>query len=200
MNDVIHSIFYEIHIIVGVIMLKISIIVFLFSALTFCQENTQPKHAFVGAETCGMCHKTEKQGNQFGVWQNSLHSKAYQNLLTEQADKIAKDKGFNTPAAKTPECLKCHVTGYNVDPPLIGKKFKMEDGVQCETCHGPGNDYKSIQIMKDKNAAVANGLVLVSDIHTFCIKCHNSESPTFNKDMDLDKMWEKIKHPIPGTK
>ena len=181
-------------------MLKISIIIILFSSILFCQEKTQPKHSFVGAETCGMCHKTEKQGNQFGIWQNSQHSKAYQSLLTEKADKIAKDKGFSTVAAKTPECLKCHVTGYNADPSLLGKKFKMEDGIQCETCHGAGNDYKSIQIMKDKDAAIANGLVLVSDIHTFCVQCHNSESPTFNKDMDLDKMWEKIKHPIPGTK
>lgn len=171
-----------------------------FSSLLFCQEKTEPQHGFVGAETCGMCHKTEKQGNQFGIWQKSKHAQAYKNLQTPEADKIAKEKGFNTPAVQTPECLKCHVTGYGVDKALLGPKYSMEDGVQCETCHGAGADYKSIKIMKDKDAAVANGLVLVTDIHTFCVKCHNSESPTFNKSMDLDKMWDQIKHPIPGTK
>ncbi len=27
------------------------------------------QHAYVGATGCGMCHKTEKQGNQLGIWQ-----------------------------------------------------------------------------------------------------------------------------------
>ena len=180
-------------------MLKSFLIIVLFSSLVFCQE-TQPKHGFVGTATCGMCHKTEKQGNQIGVWEKSLHAQAYKTLQTEKADKIAKEKGFNTPAVKTPECLKCHTSGYNVDAKFLGKKFKIEDGVQCETCHGPGEDYKSISVMKDKKAAEEKGLVLVSDIHTFCVKCHNSESPTFDKNMDLDKMWDKIKHPIPGAK
>lgn len=184
----------------GVIMYKTFLVIILFSTLLFCQEQTQPKHAFVGAETCGMCHKTEKQGNQFGIWQKSKHAEAFKTLKTAEADKIAKEKGFTTPAVQTPECLKCHVTGYGVDASLLGAKFNMEDGVQCETCHGAGADYKSIKIMKDKDAAVANGLVLVSDIHTFCVKCHNSDSPTFNKSMDLDKMWDQIKHPIPGAK
>ena len=179
-------------------MFKSFLVVFLFSTLVFCQET--PKHGYVGAETCGMCHKTEKQGNQYGIWQKSLHAQAYKTLQTEKADKIAKEKGFNTPAVKTPECLKCHASGYNVDAKFLGKKFKVEDGVQCETCHGPGEDYKSIKIMKDPKAAEENGLILVSDINTFCVKCHNSESPTFDKNMDLSKMWDKIKHPVPGKK
>ena len=84
-------------------MYKSILIVIFFSSLLFCQENSQPKHAFVGAETCGMCHKSEKQGNQFGIWQKSKHAQAYKTLQTADADKIAKEKGFNTPAAKTPE-------------------------------------------------------------------------------------------------
>ena len=118
-------------------MFKSTLIVVLFSSLLFCQENTQPKHGFVGAETCGMCHKTEKQGEQLGIWQKSAHAQAFKTLQTEKADKIAKEKGFDTPAAKTAECLKCHVSGYNVDASLLGKKFNMEDGVQCETAMVP---------------------------------------------------------------
>ena len=85
-------------------MLKSLLVVVLFSSLIFCQES-QPKHGFVGAETCGMCHKTEKQGDQYGIWQKSMHAQAYKTLQTEKADKIAKDKGFDTPAVKTHECL-----------------------------------------------------------------------------------------------
>jgi hypothetical protein len=179
-------------------MFKSLLIVVIFSSLLFSQE--KPKHEFVGVKTCGMCHKTEKQGNQLGIWQKSKHAQAYKTLQSAEADKIAKEKGFKTKAVETPECLKCHTSGSDVEASLLGKKFNIEDGVQCETCHGPGGDYKSIKIMKDQKAAIENGLVLPGDINTFCVKCHNSESPTFDKTMDLSKMWETIKHPIPGKK
>jgi hypothetical protein len=179
-------------------MFKSLLVVVIFSSLLFSQE--KPKHEFVGVKTCAMCHKTEKQGNQFGIWEKSKHAQAYKTLQSAEADKIAKEKGFKTKAVETPECLKCHTSGSNVDASLLGKKFNIEDGVQCETCHGPGGDYKSIKIMKDQKAAIENGLVVPEDINTFCVKCHNSESPTFDKNMDLSKMWEKIKHTIPGEK
>lgn len=158
---------------------------------------TMPQHGFVGVQTCGMCHHTDKQGKQLEIWQNSKHSQAYKTLETPEADKIAKEKGFNTPAAKTPECLKCHVSGYGVEASLLGPKFKMEDGVQCETCHGPGADYKALSVMKNKTEAVAKGLQLHSDLDKFCTTCHNSESPTF-KSFNADSMWAQIKHPIPA--
>ena len=175
----------------------------LFSSLLLAANGNatkdEPKpHGFVGAETCGMCHKTEKQGKQLSIWQGTKHAEAYKTLLTPEADKIAKDKGFDTPAAKTPACLKCHVSGYGVDASLLGPKFKMEDGVQCETCHGAGADYKTLKVMKDKKLAEENGLV-IPDVKTFCAKCHNSESPTYKEGWDATASWEKIKHPIPAA-
>lgn len=158
---------------------------------------SQTGYTYVGAEACGMCHKSEKQGSQFSIWQNSAHSKAFEILQTDTANQIAKAKGFKEPAAKTWECLKCHVTGYNLDATMLGKKFKIEDGVQCETCHGPGSAYKDMKIMKEKDLAVKKGLVLHDNIQEFCVSCHNSESPTFVK-FDFNEYWDKIKHNIPG--
>jgi len=156
----------------------------------------QNGHGFVGAETCGMCHKSDKQGSQLKIWQESKHSKAYESLKTEKADQVAKEKGFTTKAVDTPECLKCHVSGYNVDASLLGKKFKMEDGVQCETCHGAGEDYKTKKIMENKDEAIKNGLIVPTKIEDFCITCHNAESPTY-VDFNFAEMWDKIKHPVP---
>lgn len=155
------------------------------------------QHSYVGVKTCGMCHKSQKTGNQLGVWKNSLHSKAYETLLTEKAEKVAKEKGLKTKASEAPECLKCHVTGYDLDASLLGKKFKMEDGVQCETCHGPGSDYKKKSIMKDRDKAVANGLILYEKPEELCVKCHNEESP-FYKEFKFAEFWDKIKHPVPA--
>ncbi len=163
-----------------------------FSMVGFAQNG----HAFVGAKTCGMCHKSEKQGSQLKIWEESKHSKAFETLKTAKADELAKAKGFNTPAAETPECLKCHVSGYGVDASLLGKKFNMEDGVQCETCHGPGEDYKSKKIMENKDEAIKNGLKVPEKIEDFCINCHNAESPTY-VDFNFAEMWDKIKHTIP---
>lgn len=152
--------------------------------------------SYVGVKTCAMCHKSEKQGKQLSIWENSKHSKAYETLLTEEADKIAKEKGFETKAVETEACLKCHATGYNIDASLLGKKFKVEDGVQCETCHGPGSDYKSKKIMKDKELAVAKGLILYENPEKLCITCHNDESP-IKAEFNFTERWEKIKHTVP---
>jgi hypothetical protein len=154
------------------------------------------QHSFVGAETCGMCHKSEKAGQQLSIWQNSKHAQAYKTLLTEKADKIAKEKGFETKAVETAECLKCHVSGSNVDASMLTAKFKIEDGVQCETCHGPGSDYKSMKVMKSKDDAVAKGLLIYDKPEEFCITCHNAESPTY-VDFDFATYWAKIKHNKP---
>jgi hypothetical protein len=155
------------------------------------------QHKYVGVSQCGMCHKTEKSGKQFDIWKASKHSQAYVTLTTDNANEIAKKKGLTKPAAKSPECLKCHVAGNGLDAALFDKKFDMKDGVQCEVCHGPGSDYKSVTVMKDKAKAIAAGLNISKDDPKLCEKCHNSESPSF-KEFNYKEMWAKIKHPIPA--
>ena len=78
----------------------------LLSLIILFSYSVYAQHSFIGAEACGMCHKTEKQGQQLSIWQNSNHAQAYQILLTEKADQVAKEKGFLTKAVETAECLK----------------------------------------------------------------------------------------------
>ena len=153
------------------------------------------QHKYVGVTMCSVCHKTEKQGKQFDIWKSSAHASAFKTLESPKADEIAKAKGLKTKAAEAPECLGCHVTGYGVDKSLTAA-LKVEDGVQCEACHGPGSDYKSFPIMKDKAKAESAGLVLAQDDPKLCATCHNSKSPTF-KEFKYKESWEKIKHPVP---
>ena len=155
-------------------------------------------NSFIGAEACGTCHKTEKQGKQLDIWKKSAHAQAFKTLQSEKADKIAADLGHKTPAAKTEACLKCHASGYNVDKALLGEKFKIEDGVQCETCHGAGSNYKSLKVMKSREESIKSGLIIHEKTESFCTSCHNSESPTF-KEFKFAEMWDKIKHSVPKT-
>lgn len=153
---------------------------------------------YVGVDKCtGACHKGEAKGSQLEIWQASKHAQAYKTLQTPEADQIAKDKGFSTPAAETPECLKCHVLGKDIVASELEDTFDKTQGVQCETCHGPGSEYKKLSIMKDREKAVANGMIVHSEGEAFCTGCHNSESPTF-KGFNYSEMWDKIKHPSPA--
>ena len=122
---------------------------------------------YISAAKCKMCHKV-----QFESWSGLAHAKAFDRLEGD-------DKG-------NAECLKCHATGGSADMP----------GVQCEACHGPGSDYKSMKVMKDHDAAVAAGLIIPTE--ATCTGCHNDKSPTF-KGFNFAEAAAKIAHPNPAA-
>ena len=155
-----------------------------------------PKAKYVGAGKCNTCHG-KKTGDQYGQWLESKHAKAFETLAGPAALEAGKEAGVAKPQ-ESPRCLKCHVTAYGADASLIDPKGKYakEDGVQCESCHGPGSLYKKRKIMKDHEASLAAGLV-IPDEQT-CLKCHNEESPMF-KGFNYEEKLKKIIHPIPET-
>jgi CheY-like chemotaxis protein len=104
---------------------------------------------YLGAEKCGkLCHKIE-----YASWLTTKHANALKSLKPEEQAKK--------------ECVQCHVTGGTV---------KLA-GVQCEACHGPGSEYKSLQVMKVREKAIAAGLTIPTE--KTCVKCHNSKSPHY---------------------
>jgi len=158
------------------------------------------QNKYIGTKMCSACHKQKKAGETYKVWQKSAHANAYKTLQTEEADKIAEEKGLKKSAAESPECLKCHVTGggtaENVD-----KSFKISEGVTCEACHGAGSGYKTLHSKpENKEKAIEKGLVVGDEKdEKRCITCHNEESPTFKK-FDMAEMWKKIEHKLPEKK
>jgi len=117
---------------------------------------------YIGAAKCKMCHKV-----QYSSWESLAHPKAFEKLEGE-------DKS-------NPDCLKCHATGGSADLP----------GVQCESCHGAGSDYKSMKVMKDREASVAAGLLLPDE--STCKSCHEN-APHDQKAFDFESMKEKGIH------
>jgi hypothetical protein len=148
------------------------------------------EHSYVGAQMCKICHRTEKQGRQYPIWEQSKHSQAFAALSSPGAAEKAKAAGVANPA-ESPDCLKCHAPLYQKAPQI------KDQGVTCEICHGPGSDYKSLSVMKDKAEAVKKGLVLYGStdkIKALCMTCHAN---AHNVPFDFEKAWATIKHPIP---
>lgn len=176
-------------------MKKVMNLVTIFLAVLVFQAYAQDVPKYVGADKCKTCHKKAEDGEQHKKWEEGPHAKAMKTLASEEAKKIAAEKGIADPA-KDAKCTKCHSTFASVDAKLLDAKTKLtlEEGVSCESCHGPGSEYKSKKIMQDQKAAIAAGLIIPDE--KLCIKCHNSESPTF-KAFDFAAASKKIAHPIP---
>jgi hypothetical protein len=148
------------------------------------------QNKYVGAGKCKMCHMTK--GKQYPTWSESKHAKAFETLKSEAALKIGKEKGIASPSTDE-KCLKCHATAALATASLNGG-IKNEEGVSCETCHGPGSNYKAPAIMKNREACITNGMIIPDE--KLCIKCHNSESPTF-KGFNYATYHAKITHKNP---
>lgn len=109
---------------------------------------------FVGARGCQACHGSAPR-DHYHDWLAGKHARAFEALRgKEKTD---------------PACLSCHGTGQGglLAPGVTAKDLL---GVQCEACHGPGSLYRPQAVMKDREAAVAHGLVIPS--RKTCLKCH----------------------------
>lgn len=137
---------------------------------------------YVGAAKCKMCHNKPTTGEQYAKWEAGPHAHALEAL-----------KGADR---ENPKCLKCHSTAASVDKSLIAT-ITVEEGVSCESCHGPGSMYKSAGIMKNQQLALSKGMILPTE--EVCKKCHNSESPNF-KGFNYEEFKAKIAHNDPTKK
>lgn len=121
------------------------------------------KSVYAGDALCKTCHSAEHK-----VWSGSRHGRAYDTLR-----KI--NKAFD------PECLVCHVVGFNLAGGFISELDTPGlKNVQCEVCHGPGRDHAS-----------APQAGFGGKAREACKQCHvKNHSPRFN----YAEYWPKIKH------
>lgn len=150
---------------------------------------------YIGASKCKMCHIKPATGEQYNIWLKGPHAGAMKTLAGEEAKKIASEKGIADPTTD-PACIKCHSTVGAVDAKLVATA-KMDEGVSCESCHGPGSMYKGASVMKNRELALSKGMIMPTV--EVCKTCHNEESPTY-KPFNYDEMVAKIAHPNPAAK
>jgi hypothetical protein len=166
---------------------------------------------YIGSDKCKNCHQSEASGNQYGTWQKQKHAKAFETLAGDDAKKIAKEKGIDDPQ-KSDKCLKCHETAFGVAPEEIKKGFDVKQGVQCESCHGPGEQHMKTRMaaaakaggdegfgddkgkgkVAERQTLPAGEIIANVDAKT-CLGCHNDESPNF-KPFCFHKFESQIRH------
>ena len=119
--------------------------------------------SYVGSKACKTCHMGAAKGAIYEAWEKTDHAQALAKLPGDKQ--------------KDPTCLPCHTTGFGKPggyDPAAATAANLA-GVGCESCHGPGSDYKAMNVMKDKAASVAKGLIEPNE--KSCQGCHNSTMP-----------------------
>lgn len=151
---------------------------------------------FVGSNACADCHTTA-----FNVWKKSGHAHATDSLVHP------KERG-DIQRQHDPECLSCHVTGWNAQKffPYKSGYESLEGSVAmhnsgCENCHGPGSAHVAAENGDIKvNAAqlekLRNQMQLpLAEAERRCIECHDVDnSPDFHVRGAFEKYWEKVRH------
>jgi len=154
------------------------------------------EQVFVGAEVCGQCHGGAPR-DQLDSWYRSPHARAYAVLALPESAEIARISGINESPFSNPVCLGCHATASDVEAWQLDPTFHIEDGVQCERCHGPGSEYMPAEIMFDPEAANEAGLRKPD--RRACMVCHKEKGSHTAvlevKPFNYDEALKRIAHP-----
>jgi hypothetical protein len=150
---------------------------------------------FVGSEKCSECH-TEA----FDIWKNTPHAHATDSIVEPPERSMARH--FD------PECISCHVTGWNpqkVYPYLTG--YESLDvsshllGNGCENCHGPGSKHVEAELGDiEADEKMLEQLrfqmrLTMERAQDKCLECHDIDnSPDFHEQGAFEEYWEKVKH------
>jgi hypothetical protein len=151
----------------------------------------QVRDKSMGVVNCAnsLCHGSVQPWKDANVLQNEYvtwsrvdkHARAYKVLFNEQSARIARNLGLGN-AAEAKVCLDCHA--HNVAKAQRGERFKFDDGVSCEACHGPSERWLSKHVEDGaKHAGNLEAGLFPTDDPTerarLCLSCHFGNADRF---------------------
>jgi Cytochrome c554 and c-prime len=138
---------------------------------------------YLGAASCSSsgCHGGGgEHQNQFLVWSlKDFHSeRPFATLTTARSKQIADALDIVNPAADN-RCTSCHAPLLQVPVSLRGEDFKVSEGVSCESCHGPAEDWLRSHTRPDWTHAdrVFAGMRELRNLYVranTCVACHQT--------------------------
>jgi hypothetical protein len=150
---------------------------------------------FVGSAACADCHTKAS-----AIWSETPHAHATESIVhpRERAE---------IPRHFDPECLSCHVTGWNPQKyyPYASGYLELEasahlHGNGCENCHGPGSAHVAAELgeieTSDARQRLRESMRLpLSKAEHKCLECHDLDnSPDFQKPGAFEEYWKQIEH------
>lgn len=143
---------------------------------------------YAGVASCAssICHGSTRPSRAYGVLQNEYytwlqrdpHARAYNVLFDDRSRAIARNLGLGGPAHEATSCLGCHALA--VPPARRAGRLEIEDGVTCESCHGPASGWLEGHRSAGWQHAdsVAAGMTDLADVGVradLCLGCHLGE-------------------------
>jgi hypothetical protein len=151
----------------------------------------QVRDKSMGVVNCAnsLCHGSVQPWKDANVLQNEYvtwsrvdkHARAYKVLFNEQSARIARNLGLGN-AGEAKVCLDCHA--HNVAKAQRGERFKFDDGVSCEACHGPSERWLPKHVEDGaKHAGNLEAGLFPTDDPTerarLCLSCHFGNADRF---------------------
>jgi hypothetical protein len=134
---------------------------------------------YVGSEACASCHTS-----QHGWWKDDRHGRAMETLKKAGSDADAR-------------CVSCHATPLEAG--FVGTdpgRFRVSEGVGCESCHGPGGAHVAAAGGKENIEGLGEDCP-VCVIEAVCTSCHTRAwHPTWHLETHLPKVAHGIA-PVP---
>lgn len=138
---------------------------------------------FLGAASCSSsgCHGGGGQNqNQYLVWSlQDFHSqRPFATLTTARSKQIADALQIKDPAADH-RCTACHAPLHEVPEARRAEAFKVSEGVSCESCHGPAEDWLRSHTRSDWSHAdrAFAGMRDLKNLYVranTCVACHQT--------------------------
>jgi len=120
---------------------------------------------YVGAKQCEGCHSLE-----YEQWKGTKHASAYKTLLDAHRH-------------YQPRCVVCHVVGFGTPHGYrLGDHEEPLANVQCEVCHGPGEDHIAAPSRVNITRAVPQAV---------CLQCHN---PDHSDNFVFSEKIPRVRH------
>ncbi len=157
---------------------------------------------FVGSEACADCHDAA-----YEIWQDGSDGQGGPHF---RATRDLTDPGERTWVQRhhDPECLSCHVTGWNPQNfyPYQSGYLSLDNrllyGNGCENCHGPGSHHVEaengdLDVDETTRRGYAAEMVVTLDDarQRLCFECHDVDnSPDFHEAGAFETYWDQIKH------
>ncbi len=157
---------------------------------------------FIGAVGCSssLCHgggpapvtnqvvvvDGRRKRNAFSIWRGrDAHAKSWATLATERSNRMSGSLGMGK-AQDTARCTECHAPLQAVSASRLGPYARVDDGISCESCHGPAREWVRTHTRLDLSHAQRLGLGM-RDLDSLynrannCVSCHQVLPPDIQK-------------------